>query len=70
MATLADTELVFRAISSAKLTIFETLTPEAGSNSFKVTTGPQLILLIFFFIRYKIIPWRDLFLSRAAWFHH
>ena len=46
VATLADTELVFLAISSAKFTIFETFTPEAGSNSFKVTTGPQLILLI------------------------
>jgi len=46
VATLVDIELVFLAISSAKLTIFETLIPEAGSNSFKVTTGPQLILLI------------------------
>ena len=33
-------------MSSAKLTIFETFIPEAGSNSFRVTTGPQLILLI------------------------
>ena len=40
VATLADVELVFLAISSDKLTIFETLIPEAGSNSFKVTTGP------------------------------
>ena len=46
VATLVDIELVCLAISSAKLTIFETLIPEAGSNSFKVTTGPQLILLI------------------------
>jgi len=46
VATLADTELVYLAISSAKLTIFDTFIPEAGSNSYKVTTGPQLILLI------------------------
>ena len=24
----------------------------------------------FFFSRYKIIPWRDIYLSLAAWFHH
>ena len=40
VATLVEIELVFLAISSAKLTIFETFIPEAGSNSFKVTTGP------------------------------
>ena len=40
VAILADSELVFLAISSAKFIIFETLTPAAGSNSFKVTTGP------------------------------
>jgi len=33
-------ELVFLAISSAKLVIFDTFIPDAGSNSFKVTTGP------------------------------
>ena len=44
---LADSELVFLAISSDKFIIFETLTPAAGSNSFKVTTGPLLIFLIF-----------------------
>ena len=37
---LADSELVFLAISSDKLIIFETFIPAAGSNSFKVTTGP------------------------------
>ena len=36
----ADSELVLRAISSAKLIIFVTLIPGAGSNSFKLTTGP------------------------------
>ena len=46
VATLAETELVFLAISSARLIIFETLIPDAGSNSFSVTTGPQLILVI------------------------
>ena len=46
VATLVEIELVFLAISSDKLIILETLTPEAGSNSFKVTTGPQLIVLI------------------------
>ena len=46
VANLAETELVFLAISSAKLTIFDTFIPDAGSNSYKVTTGPQLILLI------------------------
>ena len=43
---LADSELVFLAISSDKFIIFETLTPGAGSNSFKVTTGPLLIFFI------------------------
>ena len=37
---LADSELVFLAISSDRFIIFETLTPGAGSNSFNVTTGP------------------------------
>ena len=46
VATLVETELVFLAISSAKLTIFETLIPDAGSNSYKVTTGPLLIFFI------------------------
>ena len=40
VAIRADSELVLRAISSAKLIIFETLTPGEGSNSFKLTTGP------------------------------
>ncbi len=40
VAILADSELVFLAMSSAKLIILETLTPAAGSNSFKDTTGP------------------------------
>ena len=44
---LADSELVFLAISSDKLIIFETLIPAAGSNSFKVTTGPWLTFFIF-----------------------
>ena len=43
----ADSELVFLAISSDKLIILETLTPGAGSNSFKVTTGPWLTFFIF-----------------------
>ena len=42
----ADSELVFLAISSERFIIFETLTPAAGSNSFKVTTGPWLTFLI------------------------
>ena len=46
VAILADSELVFLAISSDKFMIFETFTPGAGSNSFKVTTGPWLIFLI------------------------
>ena len=33
-------------MSSDKFIIFETLTPGAGSNSFKVTTGPWLTFLI------------------------
>jgi len=40
VAILADSELVFLAISSDKFIIFDTLTPAAGSNSFNVTTGP------------------------------
>jgi hypothetical protein len=35
VAILADSELVFLAISSDKFIIFETFTPAAGSNSFK-----------------------------------
>ena len=42
VAILADSELVFLAISSERLIIFETLTPAAGSNSFKVTTVPVI----------------------------
>ena len=45
--TLADVELVFRARSSDKFIIFETFTPGAGSNSYKLTTGPLLIAFIF-----------------------
>jgi hypothetical protein len=37
---LADSELVFLAMSSDRLIILETLIPAAGSNSFNVTTGP------------------------------
>ena len=44
---LADSELVFLAISSDRFIIFETFTPGAGSNSFNVTTGPLLIFFIF-----------------------
>ena len=40
VAIRADSELVFLAISSDRLIILETLIPAAGSNSFKVTTGP------------------------------
>ena len=43
----ADSELVFLAISSERFIIFETFTPAAGSNSFRVTTGPWLTFLIF-----------------------
>ena len=38
---------MFLAISSDKLIIFETLIPGAGSNSYKLTTGPLLTFLIF-----------------------
>ena len=46
VAILADSELVFLAISSDRFIIFETLTPAAGSNSLRVTTGPWLIFFI------------------------
>ena len=46
VAILADSELVFLAISSDKFIIFETFTPAAGSNSFNETTGPWLIFFI------------------------
>ena len=46
--TLAEVELVFLARSSDKLIIFETLIPGAGSNSYKLTTGPLFIFFIFF----------------------
>ena len=45
--TLADVELVLRAKSSDKFIILETFTPGAGSNSYKLTTGPLLIFVIF-----------------------
>ena len=44
MEILADSELVFLAISSDKLIIFETLTPAAGSNSLSVTTGHDFLI--------------------------
>ena len=44
-ATLADVELVFLAKSSDRFIILETLTPAAGSNSYKLTTGPLFIFL-------------------------
>jgi hypothetical protein len=44
--TRADVELVFLAKSSDKFIILETFTPGAGSNSYKLTTGPLLIFLI------------------------
>ena len=47
VAILADSELVFLAMSSDKLIILETFIPAAGSNSFKVTTGPRLTFFIF-----------------------
>ena len=47
VATLVERELVFLAMSSERLIILETLIPGAGSNSYKVTTGPWLIFLIF-----------------------
>ena len=47
VAILADSELVFLAISSDKFIILETLTPAAGSNSLRVTTGPWLTFFIF-----------------------
>ena len=37
VATLVEIELVYLAISSAKLIIFATFIPDAGSNSYKVT---------------------------------
>ena len=40
VAIFVYSQLVFLAISSDKLIIFETFTPAAGSNSFNVTTGP------------------------------
>ena len=47
VAILADSELVFLAISSDRFIILETFTPAAGSNSFNVTTGPWLTFFIF-----------------------
>ena len=47
VAILADSELVFLAISSDKLIILDTFTPAAGSNSLSETTGPWLIFFIF-----------------------
>ena len=42
---LADSELVFLAISSERLMILETFIPAAGSNSLRVTTGPWFTLV-------------------------
>ena len=49
VAILVDSELVFLAISSDRLIILATFIPGAGSNSFKVTTGPLLIFFNFTF---------------------
>ena len=46
MLKFVDCELVFLAITSNKLMILDTLIPAAGSNSFKVTTGPWLTFVI------------------------
>ena len=46
-AILVDIELVLLAMSSVRLTILEVFIPAAGSNSYKVTTGPGLTFLIF-----------------------
>ena len=46
VAILVDTELVLLAISSDKFIILDVLIPAAGSNSYKVTTGPGLTLFI------------------------
>ena len=50
-ATRAEVELVFLAKSSDRFIILDTLIPGAGSNSYKLTTGPLLIFL--FFLRYQ-----------------
>ena len=47
VAILADSELVFLAISSDKFIILETFTPAAGSNSFKGNYRP---MTYFFYI--------------------
>ena len=46
IATLADTALIFLAISSDKPIIFEAFVPGAGCNSYIVTTGPGLTFII------------------------
>ena len=53
VAILADSELVFLAMSSAKLIILETLTPAAGSNSFRETVS--YYLLIFFILLFFLL---------------
>ena len=45
-AILVEIELVLLAISSVKFIILEVLIPAAGSNSYKVTTGPGLTFFI------------------------
>ena len=47
VAIRADSELVFLAMSSERLIIFDTFTPAAGSNSLRVTTGPWLTFFMF-----------------------
>ena len=46
MATLVEVALIDRAISSASPITLLDLTPGAGSNSYRVTTGPDWILPI------------------------
>ena len=43
---------------------------EKAEDTPSIPENNYLILFNSFFIRYKIIPWRDIYLSRAAWFHH
>ena len=46
-AILADVELIDLEISSASDITLDDFTPGAGSNSYKVTKGPGLTLIIF-----------------------
>ena len=64
--------LALTIISRAELTptgsVLDTV-EEKTEDTPSIPENNKLILFNSFFIRYKILPWRDIYSSLAAWFH-